>query len=580
MKIYNHSFINKGARRLMSILAVYLFSCSLTAQEIEERKVRDHFGNIIVVADFIPTISDATKILMNPEIEDSPIPEIRIIYNVESRRYETSFNVEPIRPATLRGDTISKLYNHFVKGGFGNYTSPLFQYAFNSGRSTNLSYGLLLNHLSSRGKIENYGFPGTSDNSAQAYIRKSSGKYLWSMDLDYNRNVNHLYGFRTDDTTFAFPTDKSNYKQSFNDFRAKGGMSLLTGMKSIWRYDMNVDYGIFSLLDGAMEQNAGLTIKTERYLNKPVFLSEPVLHIKASGDFFHNVYDTLGTQSTGLVKVCPVIAANIGPFNFKIGVNSVITSDAELTDIHFFPLIDLNLHLVSDILILNAMLRGDINRSTYRGFAAENPFIYSNIPTAFTTENVHFSGGLRAGFSKNMNINISFNTSEYSNYALFMPDTLALYGNSFLVKYDNVRLLNVKAEMLYQASQKLRIGFKGNFYEYETDGELEAWYKPQFDARLSFMYNLYNSIIVTADFNVIGERFAPVYQRNATDNMWELDRSTLKPFYDLSLGMEYRLNKLFSGFLMLNNLTAKRHEYWYNYYGHGFNFMAGLTYTF
>jgi hypothetical protein len=574
-RIIAKSTNHRNIVRMKYIIVLLLLSILYPLRPAMAQEKEQH-GNVVIIAEFVPTISDATKVLMSPQVKDSPLPAPKISYTIDSKRHETKFNVETIKPATLKGDSINKLYKHHFKAGFGNYTTPLFQYAFNSGRSTNLSYGFFARHLSSGGEFENYGFPGLSENIAQAYLRKSSQRHLWSIDADFKRDVCHLYGFKTD--TMSVIPDKEDYRQRFTNIKLETGMALLTGMKSLWRYDMNLGYENFSDRHGSMEQNAELRVRMDKSVKWPAFAHNPAIFIHGIGNFYHNKYDKLGSFGSGLVRIKPGISGAIGPMRLRIGVNAVIDSDS-LTNMNFYPLLDLSLDLIPNILVLNAMLTGDATRSSYKLFAQENPFVHPAIITGFTTEKVHFTGGLRTGFSRNLNINIAFSTSEYSNYPLFMPDTMAPLQNNFKVVYDNMRLLNIKAEVLYQKSQKLRIGLKGNFYDYSADMQSEAWYKPQFDARLSAMYNLYNRIIVTADFNVIGERPAPYYEQNAVANAWEMKTTTLKPFYDLSLGLEYRYTKMLSGFLMINNLTSGRYQQWYNYPSHRFNMMLGLTYA-
>ena len=372
--------------------------------------------------------------------------------------------------------------------------------------------------------------------------------------------------------------DKKTYRQRFSDIKIETGMSLLTDMRSKWRYDMNLVYRNFSDLYGSMEQNAGLRMRVDRDIKWPLFVKDPSLFIHANADLFMNKYDTSSLYNSVLVKITPGISGSLGPMKLKLGIKAIIDSDS-ITDMKFYPMIDLNLHLIPDILVLNAMVTGDAKRSSYQILAEENPFVSPQLLTNFTTEKVHFTAGLRTGFGRNLNINVAFSTSEYSDYPLFMADTTAPLFNQFVIAYDNIRVVSIKADALYQYAQKLRFALHGSFYNYSPDKEAEAWYKPQFESRLSAMYNLYNSIVLTGEFCVNGERIAPLYKRDFNNNKWELSSITLKPYYDLNLGVEYRYNKVLSGFLMVNNLTAKKYQQWYNFPSHGFNVMLGVTYA-
>jgi outer membrane receptor protein involved in Fe transport len=53
----------------------------------------------------------------------------------------------------------------------------------------------------------------------------------------------------------------------------------------------------------------------------------------------------------------------------------------------------------------------------------------------------------------------------------------------------------------------------------------------------------------------------------------------LQGIADINLGLEYRYNKILSGFLRLNNIGNTRYYKWNNYPVQGFSVMAGFTYS-
>jgi hypothetical protein len=53
----------------------------------------------------------------------------------------------------------------------------------------------------------------------------------------------------------------------------------------------------------------------------------------------------------------------------------------------------------------------------------------------------------------------------------------------------------------------------------------------------------------------------------------------LPGFADINLGLEYRYNRILSGFLRLNNISNSRYHKWNNYPVQGISVMAGFTYS-
>jgi len=131
----------------------------------------------------------------------------------------TTFKVEPIKPAKLVDEKISKLYRSLIKIGFGTLTTPYGEIWYNNLRSKSLLFGAHFNHFSSVGQIKGYGNSSFSDNDLDVY----AGKYLKNMSvtggLGYSRNVVHYYGFKPAD----FPLDTINKRRYqaalFVDFR-------------------------------------------------------------------------------------------------------------------------------------------------------------------------------------------------------------------------------------------------------------------------------------------------------------------------------------------------------------------------
>ena len=70
---------------------------------------------IVVVKPYEPSLSDANKINVLPDVSDSISIHPSFDYTIEPRKYETGFQVHPINPASLVALPLSKLYKSYLK---------------------------------------------------------------------------------------------------------------------------------------------------------------------------------------------------------------------------------------------------------------------------------------------------------------------------------------------------------------------------------------------------------------------------------------------------------------------------------
>jgi outer membrane receptor protein involved in Fe transport len=54
----------------------------------------------------------------------------------------------------------------------------------------------------------------------------------------------------------------------------------------------------------------------------------------------------------------------------------------------------------------------------------------------------------------------------------------------------------------------------------------------------------------------------------------------MKAVIDLNVGSDYELSDRLNLFIRLNNLGFQKYDQWLGYASKGFNWMAGLSYTF
>jgi len=149
--------------------------------------------------------------------------------------------------------------------------------------------------------------------------------------------------------------------------------------------------------------------------------------------------------------------------------------------------------------------------------------------------------------------------------------------NKFLVLYDKVGVFNTHFDITFQKKEKIKLLLASNYYQYFTEKEQNAWYKPTMDVQLLTQYNLMDKFILKADiiaYNGVDAKF--IYSNNPVSTKI----IHLKGTTDVNLGVEYCYSKILSAFLNFNNITSSKYKQWIKYPTYGFNILGGISYSF
>jgi len=529
--------------------------------------------DVVIIDAYKPTISDAFKINDNPKITDTVVEKLNLNYQITPKLYNTSFAVDPIKPAKMVGQPLTKLYKSYAKVGFGTKTTPLAEFYFNNLRSTSESIGFYYKHLSSSGKLKDYAFPGFSDNEANIFARKFYNDHMISGEVFYNRDVIHYYGYNPD----LFPgISKDSIRQRFA--KIGGQVKFMSTYKDSSRLNHSflLRYDNLSDLYNAKENY----LKFNGTIDKKVNFFGNIFEIQKLGfiadvDYYNDI-NKADTSSTAAIRLQPHFSATYDILKFDIGLNASIATGEE-SKFHLYPDVNINVNIYNNIFILYGGITGELKRNNLIDLSEENPFINTSLPLAFSNSKFKFFAGFKGCLSSYLSFNASISKTTIENMPLFVNDTSSVLLNRFTVVYDKVGVFNTHAEITYQKLEKFKFMLISNFYQYTTTNELYAWNKPNMDVKLSFNYNLKNKIIVKADIFAINASDAKKYIPGGTPDVKPIH---MKGTFDVNLGMEYRYTKILSAFLNFNNIGSVNYKRWYNYPTYGFTVIAGVTYAF
>lgn len=557
------------ATSLLALVEDTLFSSGLhSAGTLRAQSGLDSM-TIVSVGEYKPTIMEATKINENPTFADSTKKLPVSITGINSKKIYTGFDVEPIQPAQIEGDPLTKLYNALVKLGMGTYTTPYGELWFNSLRSKTSSAGLRVKHLSSSATLKDYGYAGFSDNEVGLYGKKFLKEHSLVGNFDYKRNVVHFYGY----DALLHDISKDSTFQRFNLF--SGNVGLISHYNSEKRINHDVNLSYYNLSDkfGASENNIKATGNVQSAIGKEFFKMAALVD-------FYNYKTKSDTINNTLVTLNPNFVSTGEKYRINLGFIAAMDMFVR-TKFYFYPNVDLSYNVIDNIIIPYAGLTGGLQKNSYKFFTDRNPFVLSTLAMQNTNRKYEFYGGIRGTLSSTTSFNARASYANVNNIAFFVNDTTELLQNKFDVIYDDGTLLNISGEVAYQQREKLRLSLKGDYFSYKMKKELRAWYVPQVQVTFSANYNLRDKIVIKAELFYMDNQFAKTFEADTTNVTGvKVVAKQLKGFFDANIGAEYRYTKKLGFFINFNNIANVRYYRWSNYPTQRFSLMGGLSYSF
>lgn len=526
-----------------------------------------NLGNeqINVVKAYQPMLSDAFKISDVPTRDTAVlyIPEMK--YEINKVKFPTVYTISPIKPLRIKDDNIKKLYKGYVKAGYGTKNTPYADIFYNSLRSKTFDAGVHINHISSSGKIKNYGYPGMSETGIKLNGTRFFDAASLGADIGYNRSVYHWYGYNDPPDILS----KSQTKHSFDDIFGNVTLKSNDKDKDAIRYAGGVSFYSFSDNKSNSENDFILSAMMGKDLNGFDLSANLTL------DFLKYETKSFSAENRTIIRLDPRFVKEFDRMTLTAGANIPIEIN-DLTKYHLYPHVRLDFILIEETMTAFAQLTGNLQRTNYRSLATENPFLGREVGLENINEKLDVSAGLNIKIDKQLAFIGSFRMMRKNDDAFFRnidtTSTLVVYD----VFYDNNSYTNIHAEIIYDQGDKAGISFAADYFGNKPSREDKPLFRPDFKISASGYYTIKEKIYFNAQLAYVAPRYYISYNLPGQP----YDYKTIKGFFDANIGVDYRYSKVLSVFANINNLTASKYNRWYNYPSYGFGFMAGLSYSF
>jgi len=508
--------------------------------------------DVTVNTKYKPDVAESVKIDIQPTLEEPKVTAPTYSYTFPNVAYKPKAVYTPIDPVFIKPEPAEDLFDNYVEIGGGNYLTSYLDASIHNTQDKYYTYGLQLkHHAASASNNPEQGL--FSQNHVKAYGLRERGNDLYG-EVDFNRNVVHYYGYLADT---ANPLELGDINQIYNDISSKAIWSV---KKSRVSNEFELGFDLFDKL--------GENESTFRMVNNSSFKAGRGNVLLDLGALYTQLTET-AKYNRLFIDLKPHYQFDIKKYTLDLGLNANYIGEIDSTrsEIKIAPYLKGETYLVPKKLRAYAGITGDLQKNTLQSISYENLFLGNNLNLSNPYVWQLFAG-MNGSFKRFVEYGIKIQQEIISDQYLFVNDTNNL--RNFTTVEDDMNKFTFSGELKFDVNQNLDLGFRGNFYSYSLDTELEAWHLPTYDAALFATVRMADKIYINGGYFATSTRQARDLAGNQT---------TLAAINDINVGAEYRYKKNISGFINVNNILNQRYEIWNNYRAQGLNVLAGVTFS-
>lgn len=574
------------------LLSAALLSLSIAAaQEKEKETIGSEI--VVVVKPYTPSVSDAFKVKAIPVLNDSiALQKKAITYKIFSIPVASTFTPAKGVAAKVEKAQAMVVYDNYATLGAGNYTTAMAEFYTNFEIDRGQNFGINLKHNSAQGGIEGVRLDNNYYDTSLSLDYSSRDRDLnYSLGADVLHKLFNWYGLPADATFSDAELNGINPTQNYFGASFNSRIDLQDSFFDQARAEISYFGDSYS----TSEINAIVTPEFEFELAGEKVRTN--LFLDYLNTSFNQTYLTQEVQGFSYLNLGlnPSILILRDDLTLNLGASVFYSLDSEnsASNVYFYPNVNASYRVVGDYFIAYADLHGALEQNTYKGFVEENPFVSPTLFLMPTNKEYEGSLGIRGKLSDAVSYNLKGSYANAENQALFLSNTNQRafggetqnyqYGNSFNVVYDAISTLSFFGELNFEVSKALRLGINGQYFNYDTEVQPEAWNLPELKASLLADVSITPKLSVGANAFFVGEREAQAstFVVTAIDGSNTIStQHTLDAYFDVNLYLNYQLNNQLSLFVKGNNLLGNTYERWLNFPVYGIQGLAGATYKF
>ncbi|RSK49839.1 TonB-dependent receptor [Hymenobacter rigui] len=536
-------------------------------------KIED--AEIEIVKERVNELPEATRNFEKVKVEAPAKSAEPVNYSFQDFRLPADKLNPSVRVLTIRQEELAPLTGNYLKAALGNYGTAYGRAYLHNTRSEAGSYGLDFKHLSSANGPVDRRNSGQSQTSLGLNGETYQGPLVLGAKVDVGRERYNFYGYNGNVLRELPKADsiKQVFKRAAIKVYARN-----RAKDAAFQYDFGLGFNYWSDFYNARESNVYATLRSGYTLGE-------TSRVSVNGDVsFISHKDSL-TVSRPFVQVTPAYELTLDRLALSVGATLGYTGDTigNARQFNAYPAVRAAYTVTEDKFVAYAGLGGAIQRVTMYDLTTENPWLAPNVRVADTRRGPTLYFGFQAAPARALEVNGRVTLSNDRN--LYFYNNSRRDSSKFDLVYDKkaTQLVNVHGEIIYNAAEQFRLGFKADYNGYNVKTLAKAFHRPAFQSVLFGSYNFYDKLLVGGELYTYSSSYGAGYKPGSFDPAYIPGAQIVRPtdtVIDLNLRADYRIMENLSIFALGNNLIGRKYERFLNYPVKGINVLAGVTYDF
>lgn len=514
---------------------------------------------VLITSTFKPVLKNAAKINFTAASTLADSSKLAVTYKIPSQTLFFSYQPVSIKPVALNQDSLEKWQNdHFIKLGFGNFSTPFAEAGFTFGDGKQSSIAIHGNHISSKGNLPFQQFGKTGVDLLSIFNTVS--QHEWTSKAFYQSSTQYFYGFQPSLQNFT----KDSLLQRFNTV----GLEVGVQNKQIGNYGLSYHPQIF--LTYFTDNNKGNEFN---FIGKlPFTKSFGRVYSFGMGITADIVgYNSPMLQTTLQIKnnlfyIDPALQFKTPNFKLNFGIKPSWDNQK----FSLLPNITAEARIKETGINIELGWIGYFQKNGYRTLASFNPWILR--PTSILNTKIKEQYiGLKGNAGNHLTYQVRVSFMQLYDQPLFVNNYTD--GKSFNVLVDpKIQLLRLHGELGYHIQEKFSFIGSINLNEYTNLASYDKAYGlVPLEIIGSLKWKILKDLQLKSDLFVMDG--AP-YQNKLNQS------AKLDPALDMNLGLEFAVTHQLNIWLQMNNLFNNKYQRWNQYEVLGFNVLGGVVYSF
>lgn len=551
----------------------------------KKKKERIATEEIDVVKPFSPTVSEAFKINIEPEVDSIDIGgKKEISYSINSIPVASTFTPAKGKAKSLKRIPKERFYNNYISAGYGNYSTPIIEVFAHSNSSNYNDFGGFLNYHSSGGGIDGLVLNDDfKDFEIDLYYKQSERMFDWKVKGGFDYLSTNWYGLSDEINYSELTINSIEESQSYTNISLSGEIEFFDSLIHTGDVSFNRFSDKYSSGENHLDINAVIDFPIGRELMYSE-ISFELLNGKFENDFFQTDKIDYTYFNIGFSPNFEVLRDNL-TVNLGARLYYSITNNFDGSKFYFYPNITASYNISEEALIAYAGVIGDLQQNSYENFVYQNPFVSPTLYIRRTNQQYNAYAGIKGLLNSKIRFNLKAAYINEKDKPLYKLNPSLTDGtnevaegyeaaNSFQVVYDDVNTIYFNAEIIFDLWKEFKFGGNLDFNSYSLENEDYAWNLPLLKATLLAKYTR-RKWSAGADLFFSSDRKDELSIIPDTNT-----RITNSAYFDMNLNGMYNIDDKFDVFVNVNNILSSNYQVYTNFKVQGLQVFGGVKYKF